>query len=107
MENRRDFLKQAGLAALSALPAGANQAGTDDAVVIENTEARLRISSNGTAESLLHKTSGQECLGHAAGVPLFSVTQYRPYDNELQLSYPARPTAFPAERVRREGDRLI
>jgi len=41
------------------------------------------------------------------GAPMFTVTQYRPYDNELQLAYPAKVKDFPAERVRREGDRLI
>jgi hypothetical protein len=38
---------------------------------------------------------------------MFSVTQHRPYDNELQLSFPAKPKTFPAEKIRREGDRLI
>jgi len=35
------------------------------------------------------------------------VTQYRPYDNELQLAYPAKITHFPADQVRREDNRLI
>ena len=107
MGSRRDFLKQAGLAALGVQPAAASQTEAAEAVVVENAEARLVISTNGTTESLIHKASGQECLGHAAAVPMFTLTQYRPYDNELQLSYPAKPKAFPAERVRRQGDRLI
>src|SRR5262245_1450968 len=107
MKNRRDFLKQAGLAALSARSASADQSETGELIVIENAEARLVISPQGAAESLIHKATGQECLGHSSAVPMFTVTQYRPYDNELQLSYPAKPKAFPAERVRREGDRLI
>lgn len=107
MENRRRFLKQAGLAALTACSQHASHAEASDAIVIENAEARLVLSASGTAESLIHKASGQECLGHASAVPMFTVTQYRPYDNELQLSYPAKPKVFPSERVRREGDRLI
>ena len=106
MENRRKFLKHAGLAALSA-STGAAQIEAAPPIVIENAEARLVISASGAAQSLIHKASGQECLGHAVAVPMFTVTQYRPYDNELQLSYPAKPKAFPAERARREGDRLI
>ena len=105
--DRRSFLKQAGLAALSAWPIAASQAGASETVVIENAEARLVISPEGAAESLIHKASGQECLGQASGITMFTVTQYRPYDNELQLSYPAKPTTFPVEGIRREGDRLI
>jgi hypothetical protein len=78
-----------------------------DSVVLENPEMRLVVSSSGTAQSLIHKPSGQECLAVGTGVPMFTVTQYRLYDNELQLAYPAKVTSFPAQLVRREGDRLI
>ena len=37
----------------------------------------------------------------------FSVTQPRPFNNELKLAYPNKRTVFPANRVRRDGDRLI
>jgi hypothetical protein len=39
-------------------------------------------------------------------MPAFSLTQYRPYNNELQLALPARETVFSADAVRREGDTL-
>jgi hypothetical protein len=76
-------------------------------IVLENAEMRLVISSSGAAKSLVHKPSGQECLASNIQISMFNVTQYRPYDNELQLAYPAKITDFPADRVRREGDRLI
>jgi hypothetical protein len=76
-------------------------------ITLENSELRLAISSTGVAQSLIHRASGQECLAGAAELSMFSVTQYRPYDNELQLSYPAKPKTFPVETLRREGDRLI
>jgi hypothetical protein len=107
MEHRRQFLKQAGLLTLTSWTARADQAPANGTVVIENAEMRLLISPNGAARSLIHKASGQECLAAAPQIPMFSVTQHRPYDNELQLSYPAKPKTFPAERVRREGDRLV
>ncbi|MCU1258998.1 MAG: hypothetical protein JWO80_1883 [Bryobacterales bacterium] len=107
MEHRRRFLQQAGLLALNSWRSAANQAGRTSPMVIENPEMRLVLSSTGIPQSLIHKSTGQQCLAPAAGLPMFSVTQYRPYDNELQLSYPAKPKTFPAERVRREGDRLI
>ena len=126
MSDRREFLKSAGLLGLApwskGLPAAAH--GSDlrsedepaadaavpleaDAIVLENSEMRLVVSSSGAAQSLIHKPSGQECLEKDAGVPMFTVTQYRPYDNELQLAYPAKLSHFPAEHVRREGDSLI
>lgn len=38
--------------------------------------------------------------------PICAITQYRPYDNENFLIYPAKPRVFPACRVERRGDRL-
>jgi hypothetical protein len=67
----------------------------------------LVIAENGQAQSLIHKASGQECLAPGVKVPMFTATQYRPYDNELQLAYPAKVTSFPAEAVRRDGDNLV
>jgi hypothetical protein len=63
---------------------------------------RLLIGQNAQALSLVHKASGQECLAANTEVPMFTVTQYRPYDNELQLAYPAKVTQFPGQSVRRE-----
>jgi hypothetical protein len=104
MNNRRGFLKGAGLLAINAKSRAADQTGNP--IVIENAEMRLIISSNGTARSLVHKPTGQECLAKSP-IPVFSLTQLRPYDNELQLSYPAKPKVFPVESVRMEGDRLL
>jgi hypothetical protein len=128
VSDRREFLKGAGLLGLASfsksLPAqtldgseqgedargpagGASAVPEADAIVLENAEMRLVIGSNGSARSLVHKPTGQECLAKNADVSMFNVTQYRPYDNELQLAYPAQITHFPADRVRREGDKLI
>lgn len=121
MGNRRKFFRQAGAMAaaplaVAVLPgAGAAEvlaqavsaATTRDAIVIENAEMRLLIGVNGRALSLIHKATGQECLAPELTVPMFTVTQYRPYDNELQLAYPAKVTPFPGQSVRREGDQLI
>jgi hypothetical protein len=129
MSDRRQFLKGAGILGLSswskgsgtqysiddapeptgrASPAGAvpSVAGARD-VVLENAEMRLLIDSTGWARSLIHKPSGQECLAADSGDSMFKVTQYRPYDNELQLALPAKITDFQATQVRRQGDELI
>ena len=76
-------------------------------IIIENTELRLVLSSDGTAQSLIHKASGQECLMEGIKVPAFTISQDRPYDNELQLAYPAKPKTFAADSIYRKGDDLI
>jgi hypothetical protein len=123
MSNRRTFLKHAGMLSLASLPenlaaespnqvqqatgAGAALAPEPSAIVLENAEMRMAINPAGFAQSLIHEATGQECLMKNTSTPMFSVTQYRPYDNELQLAYPARAKEYPAEHVRRENDRLI
>ena len=81
------------------------QAGGAD-VVIENAAVRLVIGADGAARSLIHKSTGEECLAAEVWTPICAITQYRPYDNENFLIYPAKPRVFPACRVERRGDRL-
>lgn len=76
-------------------------------VTIENREMRLILGDDSRAVSLVHKATGQECLAPGIRQPAFSVIQYRPYDNEVQLAYPARATTFPSKSVVRDGDRLL
>ncbi len=64
------------------------------------------IGEDGIAESLVHKPSGQECLASGKKIAVFTVSQHRPYKNELQLAYPAKKKVFPAKSVH-EGDRLV
>lgn len=75
-------------------------------VIIENAEMKLVISPNGISVSLLHKPTGQECLYKEANIPICAITEYRPYDNELFLTYPAKARTFGANRVWREGNQL-
>lgn len=75
-------------------------------IVIENAELRLTLSADARARSLIHKPTRQECLANS-DQPAFTLTQYRPYNNELQLAYPAKSAAFAADSVRREGDLLV
>lgn len=95
---RRTFISLAILLALT-LKAGAQ-------VVLENDACVLRISADAKAESLVCKADGSECLVPGAGVPLCSILQYRPYDNENFLRYPAKPMSFPSNRIEMDGDTL-
>ena len=75
-------------------------------VVIENRDMRLVLGEDGCAKSLIHKPTGEECLCVDAGVPFSAIVQYRPYDNENFLMFPAKPRIFPSNKIRRVGDEL-
>lgn len=76
-------------------------------IIIETTRFRLVIGSDCISKSLICKENGEECLAPGVKMPLFSVTQERPFHNEIKLAYPCKRTAYSANRLRREGDRLI
>ena len=76
-------------------------------VVIENGQFRLVIGANACAKSLVHKPTGEECLMADSSTPVMALTQKRPYDNELFLTYPARETSFRADTIYWKGDDLV
>ncbi|MBQ4285839.1 MAG: hypothetical protein II720_05175 [Bacteroidales bacterium] len=93
------FLHSTVLLLLAILPAAGQ-------VVLENGRMRLELSENAQAVSLQCKDSGEECL--AGSVPLCSITQYRPYDNENFLMMPAKPVTFPSNKLEyRDGQLFI
>jgi len=75
-------------------------------VVIENGQMRLVIGTDGMAQSLVHKPTGTECLAQGKRVPFSTLTEPRPYQNEVKLAYPNKKTTFKSNSVRREGDTL-
>jgi hypothetical protein len=76
-------------------------------VTIENGQMRLVISSDGLARSLVYKPTDTECLVQGKRVPISTITEPRPYQNEVKLAYPNKKTTFKSNAVRMEGDRLI
>lgn len=74
---------------------------------LENEQFCLEIGRDCVAESLVHKATGTECLVTGENVALFSLTEERPYNNEIKLAHPNKRTTFQANRVRLEGDKLI
>jgi hypothetical protein len=78
-----------------------------DDVVIENDEIKLIISHDGCAKSLIHKPTGTECLIGSRRVPVSTITEPRPYQNEVKLAYPNKRTTFKSNAVRKEGDKLV
>lgn len=86
---------------------GDNTTVSSDDVLIENDEIRLIISQDGIAKSLMHKPTGTECLIGNKKVPISTITEPRPYQNEVKLAYPNKKTTFKSNKVRKEGDKLV
>ena len=59
-------------------------------IVIESGLFRLTVDPHCKAKSLIIKALGVECLCQNERLPLFSVTQERPYNNEIKLSHPIK-----------------
>ncbi len=84
-----------------------NRKDKEENIVIENEQVRLIISTDGTAESLVFKPTNEECLRLGENISLFSVTQERPYNNEVKLAHPNKKTTYRADTVYRVEDKLI
>ena len=76
-------------------------------IVIENRHLRLTATEDAVVRSLVVKASGRELLDKEELCPLFSLTEERPYNNEIKLMYPNKRTTFAARSLALEGDRLI
>ena len=76
-------------------------------VVLENSKARLVVGDDACVKSLKLKANGEELVDATEKIPLFTTTQERPFNNEIKLAWPNKRTTWPANRLRREGDKLI
>ncbi len=75
-------------------------------IILENELFRLTVGENALAKSLIIKENGEECLEAEEEVTLFSVTQERPFNNEVKLAHPNKRTTYQANSVRRVGNLL-
>ena len=75
--------------------------------ILENNAFRLVLGQDAIVKSLILKETGEECLDVTQCMPLFSVTQDRPYNNEVKLAHPNKRTTWQANAVRREGNTLV
>ncbi len=76
-------------------------------IIIENEQFRLIVGSDAVAKSLKLKSNNEECLMPGANMALFSVTQERPYHNEIKLGHPNKKTTYQADTIWREGNQLF
>ena len=75
--------------------------------ILENDVFRLSLGEDAKAESLILKANGEECLSKTERLPFFSLTEERPYHNEVKLAHPTKRTTFRANRLRMEEGRLV
>jgi hypothetical protein len=76
-------------------------------IIVENDQVRLTLGNDGIAKSLVYKPTNEECLVLGENVPAFTVTQERPFNNEVKLAHPNKRTTFFADTIYRECDKLI
>lgn len=79
---------------------------TSDGIIIETDSFRLTLGDNAVAKSLVIKDTGEEMLVPDSCVPLFTVTQERPFNNEIKLEHPNTRTVYPADKLSWDGERL-
>lgn len=76
-------------------------------LIIENDQFKLVVGHDAIAKSLIIKSTNEECLMQGENIAIFSVTQERPYHNEIKLAHPNKKTIFQANSIHREGDKLV
>ena len=98
MSGTRTRLALAALAAVSSAWAD---------VTFENARTVLVVGDDAIVKSMKLKSTGEELLDLRDPTPFMSVTQARPFNNEIKLKFPHRRTTYPANSIRREGNRLV
>ena len=76
-------------------------------IILKNAHMTLVVGEDCTAKSLLFHKTGEELLVLQEKLPLFSVSQVRPFNNEVKLAHMNKRTVYPANRVRQDGNLLI
>ncbi len=74
--------------------------------IFENKNFRLTVGENAITESLIYKKTGEELLMKEKNISLFSVTQLRPYNNEVKLAYMNKRTTFAANHISVEENKI-
>lgn len=91
---------------MSSTPINERKDGKGD-IIIENEQFKLVIGNDAITKSLVLKSTNEECLMQGVNIAIFSITQERPYLNEIKLGHPNRRTTFQADTIYREGNKLI
>ena len=106
---RREFLKGTAWMGVAAVAVCIGLSGAVRAADVEIAcrDFTLRVGEDACVKSLVVKATGEECVDAALRLPLFTVTQDRPFNNEVKLIHPNKRTVYPACSLRRAGDTLV
>ena len=99
-------IKTVGLVLMLAA-ASSSSGGAAEDIVLDGGSFRLVVGADALAKSLVVKANGEECLDAHEGIPVFTVTQERPCNNEIKLAHPNKRTTYWANSLRRDGDSLV
>jgi hypothetical protein len=77
-----------------------------NSIIIENKHLRLTLNESGYAESLICLANGEECLDKNELLPMFSLVEERPFNNEIKLAHPNKRMTFGSTHIDCEGDLL-
>ena len=107
--DRREFLKGTAWMGAVTVAACIGLSGAVRAADVEIAcrDFTLRVGEDACVKSLLVQATGEECVDAALRLPLFTVTQDRPFNNEVKLIHPNKRTVYPACSLRRAGDTLV
>lgn len=72
--------------------------------IIENDNFALTLGEDALAKSLIYKKTGEELLSFDEDISIFSLTQLRPFNNEVKLAYLNKRTTFAANKIEKNGD---
>jgi hypothetical protein len=75
-------------------------------IILEAETFKLTVGEDAIAKSLVIKKTNEEMLLKGTDVPLFSVTQDRPFNNEIKLQHPNTRTTYKANSLSWDGKRL-
>ena len=88
------------------IPGCADKSNARDSIILETETFKLTLGRDAVVQSLIIKETREEMLVKGAGVPLFSVTQDRPFNNEIKLEHPNTRTTYKADSLSWDGERL-
>ncbi len=78
----------------------------NDSIVLETESFKLTVGKDAIVRSLIVKKTNKEMVLGRAGVPLFSATQGRPFNNEIKLQHPNTRTTYNANSLSWDGEKL-
>ena len=77
-----------------------------ESIVLETETFKLTLGTDAVPRSLVIKGTHEEMLLKGTDIPLFAVTQERPFNNEIKLEHPNTRTTYKADSLAWDGERL-